>query len=487
MIGRIFPHVKPVYVILFFVVWILLFNATLILGDHVLTWIVILLVPAAFFLTYIWHDPDLFLYAIIFFVPLSIKTDIPGGYALSFPSEALAVLMLIYLFIRKGSITVPDRRIFSHPVFLILVIYVAWMLISSALSFVPLVSFKRTFIQILYISIFYFLFFTKFNKPENILKFYLFYALGLIVPIINGFIWHSKYNFQAQAAYFMPQPFFIEHTLYGAALVFVIPVLFYLTFLPTEYNKGLNRKILYGFLLILCLTAEFFAYSRAAWISLGFIPVNLLIFKYRIKLVYLLFFGFCIVSVYYVYQDVIFGWVTRNEARSNKGNLTEQVVSVSNIQTDISNLERINRWKCAIRMFRDRPITGFGPGTYQFVYYRYQVKYEMTRISTYHGERGNSHSEYLGYLCETGIPGLAIYLLSIIFTVYTAFKIIYKTSDKLIRNLTITITVCLLPFYFHTIFNGFLENDEIGSLYYGTLAAITAIDIYFFRKQKIIT
>jgi O-antigen ligase len=110
----------------------------------------------------------------------------------------------------------------------------------------------------------------------------------------------------------------------------------------------------------------------------------------------------------------------------------------------------------------------------------------MTRISTYHGDRGTAHSEYLGFLCETGAPGLFIYLLTIIFTLYTAFKIIYKTRDKLIRNLTITVTLCLLPFYFHTIFNGFLENDEIGSLYYGSLAAITAIDIYFFRKQKAI-
>ena len=106
------------------------------------------------------------------------------------------------------------------------------------------------------------MFSVKFDKLENILKFYLFYALGLIIPIINGFIWHSRYNFRPQASYYMPQPFFMEHTVYGAALVFVIPVLFYLTFIPSEFNNELKRRYLYGFLFLLCLTAEFFAFSK---------------------------------------------------------------------------------------------------------------------------------------------------------------------------------------------------------------------------------
>jgi putative inorganic carbon (hco3(-)) transporter len=486
MMPKTYRPVRPVFAILFLALWILLFCATLILGDAFLTWAVILIVPAVFLVSYLLYDQDLFLYAIIFFVPLSVKADFPGGYALSFPSEAMAVILLGYVLIRKGSLRVPDRRIFSHPVFLVLVVYLAWLVICSATSEIPLVSFKHTFIQLLYISVFYFMFFTKFEQPGNILKFYLFYAIGLIIPIFNGFIWHAKYNFAAQASYFMPRPFYTEHTIYGAAIIFVIPVLFYLTFIPNEFNKDRNRRFFYGFLLLLSLTAEFFAYSRAAWMSLLIVPVFLIIFRFRVNLGYLVLLSLLAVSLYFINQQVIVGLITRNEARSNRGNLAEQVESVSNIQTDISNLERINRWKCAIRMFKDRPVTGYGPGLYQFVYYRYQVKNEMTRISTYHGERGNAHSEYLGFLCETGLPGLIIYLLSIILTLYTAIRIIYKSHDKQVRNLAITITLCLIPYYMHTVFNGFLDNDEIGSLYFGSLAAITALDLNFFRKQKTI-
>jgi hypothetical protein len=45
------------------------------------------------------------------------------------------------------------------------------------------------------------------------------------------------------------------------------------------------------------------------------------------------------------------------------------------------------------------------------------------------------------------------------------------------------VLLSLLTFYFHTIFNGFLETEKIGSLYYGTLAAITGLDVYFYKKS----
>ena len=35
----------------------------------------------------------------------------------------------------------------------------------------------------------------------------------------------------------------------------------------------------------------------------------------------------------------------------------------NNVSTDASNLERINRWNCAIRMYAERPFLGHGPGT----------------------------------------------------------------------------------------------------------------------------
>jgi len=305
--------------------------------------------------------------------------------------------------------------------------------------------------------------------------------VGLVIPILHGFMWHSQYFFSQQSSYYMPQPFFIEHTIYGATLAFVIPVIFYLALVASPYNRAKSQRFLFMILLVLCLAAEFLAYSRAAWMSLLIIPLFLVTFRYRVRITYLVAGAVVVLLLFLMNTNTVMDYLNRNEASSNRGNLKEQVESVSNIQSDISNLERINRWKCALRMFEQRPLTGFGPGTYQFEYGKFQVKREMTRISTYHGEKGNAHSEYLGSLAETGAPGLMIYLSVILTVLYFALRIIYKTKKDPARTIAIIVTVCLLGFWFHTIFNAFIETDKIGSLYYGSLAAITALDLYFFR------
>jgi putative inorganic carbon (HCO3(-)) transporter len=463
MMNRL-PGTKQVLAAVICIIWIVLFALSLLPGSKIETWWMIVAGPALVLVWYFFAGPEIFLFLTIFVVPLSIRLDLPGGFAVSVPSEVMIVLLFGYFILNSSVIRVPDRRIFTHPIFILLLVSLAWMVITSVLSELPLVSFKHTFIQILYFIVFYYLFLTRFDKTENIVKFFLLYSLGLVIPIINGGIWHSRYTFNSQASYFMPRPFFNEHTIYGAALAFVIPMLFYLAFVRNGNPfTGVRKRML---VLLFLLTLFLFV-----------------ILKLKLRQGFLILGTLALLFMFLLFPDPVVSFVSRNEARSNRGNITEQIESVSNIRSDISNLERINRWKCAIRMFESRPVTGYGPGTYQFVYGRFQVKTDMTRISTYHGERGNAHSEYLQPLAESGFPGLLIYLCLIFAVVSTATRIIYQGSDTRVRNLAMVILLSVLTFYFHTIFNAFLDSDKIGSLYYGSLAAITALDVYFFRKS----
>ena len=88
---------------------------------------------------------------------------------------------------------------------------------------------------------------------------------------------------------------------------------------------------------------------------------------------------------------------------SRKDNIEEHFRSVMNIQTDASNLERINRWQSALRMFKDRPFTGFGPGTNMFVYGQLPGNFRNdTDKHQSWRKRKCAHSEYLMYLSESG-------------------------------------------------------------------------------------
>ena len=482
--NRKYTDPKYLLVILPVTAWLTALILSFFQDEMLYSWIVVCAAPALLLLSYLFFDSGFFLYSILFFIPLSIKTNLPGGSTISLPSEALAVIILCLFIVKATKLRIPDKKILTHPVTVLLGVQILWLFVSSVCSSLPLVAFKRSFITVLYIVVFYFLFLTTFDKQGNIFKFYLYYAAGLVIPILNGFIRHTKYNFTHQSSYNMPKPFFNDHTLYGATLAFVIPFLFFIFFIPNDYNRSVRQKIYYGLLFVLCLVAEFFAYSRAAWLSLLIIPFFMLLLRFKIRLIPILAGILVLFTILFITSPQIAEYMQRNEAKSDQGNLTEHVESVSNLQSDISNRERINRWKCAIRMFQDKPVTGFGPGTYQFNYYAYENRNEMTRASTFHGNKGHAHSEYLGALCETGFPGLLIFIAILVMVAFTGLKVIYNTDDRRVRNLTIAVILCLITFYFHGFFNGFLDSDKIGALFYGSLAAITAMDVYFYRNGK---
>ena len=67
--------------------------------------------------------------------------------------------------------------------------------------------------------------------------------------------------------------------------------------------------------------------------------------------------------VFFSFQDEIFIALGRNNTDS-EGGYSNTLSSVTNISTDASNLERINRWSCAVRMFQEKPILGWGPLMY---------------------------------------------------------------------------------------------------------------------------
>ena len=69
------------------------------------------------------------------------------------------------------------------------------------------------------------------------------------------------------------------------------------------------------------------------------------------------------------------------ESHDPQATLVEKSMSVTNLNTDVSNIERLNRWVSALRMFEERPFTGFGPGTYQFTYLPFQEKRLANRLT----------------------------------------------------------------------------------------------------------
>jgi O-antigen ligase len=166
--------------------------------------------------------------------------------------------------------------------------------------------------------------------------------------------------------------------------------------------------------------------------------------------------------------------------QDSSDNLGKHIESISNISTDASNLERLNRWSCAIRMFEEKPVFGFGPGTYMFQYAPYQKASERTIISTNAANGGNAHSEYLGPLSEEGFLGGALMLMLVIASIAVGVRAYHKQTDAELKMVALTVLIGLITYFLHVTMNNFLDTDKASAGVWGFMAILVALD----RKQE---
>ncbi len=415
---------------------------------------------------------------VVFSTPLSVLLSdfIPNTPVdLSIPTEPiLAGLLLVYILKTTAGQSL-NRQILKHPVSISIYIYLFWMFFTSLSSTMPLVSFKFFIARLWLIIPLFFMAAHFFKNPEYIKK----YLWAFIIPFIVVIIYMlvnliSVGLFQKNAAHGAMTPFFNDHTSYGAIIAMYIPIIAGFLFFK-QYNK--ERKLIISGLLALFLFALVFSYTRAAWISiLAAIGVfTVVIFKVDKRI--LLLGAIAVVSLFFVFQFEITDKLSKNRQDSSQ-DLAEHASSISNIATDASNLERINRWNSAFKMFEERPFFGFGPGTYMFQYAPYQMSYDRTIISTNFGSGGNAHSEYIGPLAESGFLGTLTFLGIIVMTIVTGIKVFYRAKKREFKILSLVSLLGLVTYYIHGFLNNFLDTDKASVPFWGFTAIIVAIDIF---------
>ena len=176
--------------------------------------------------------------------------------------------------------------------------------------------------------------------------------------------------------------------------------------------------------------------------------------------------------------------LNKNDAEHTTEDFSERLESMSNVSTDASNLERLNRWNSAIELFKERPFFGWGPGTYAFVYAPYQDASDLTIISTNFGDGGNAHSEYLGPLSEQGLLGFfAIFAIVFAFFYYSGIYYI-KSTINYNKGITLMIIVSLATYFSHGILNNYLDTDKASILVWGLISLFICISSSELLQKK---
>lgn len=152
-----------------------------------------------------------------------------------------------------------------------------------------------------------------------------------------------------------------------------------------------------------------YAWNTAILITFGgfaliYLPPFLwLIFKYFRTIA----FRILALIVMFVLLTLGLNMYTRQYSRAPM-NLLERASSVAQVEAGSAGT-RVEIWKAALKMIRDRPVFGFGPDTFRLVSRIYQTKV-YAKLSQF-TVADNAHNYFLQIGAGTGLAGLALFLM----------------------------------------------------------------------------
>src|SRR3989339_245958 len=262
----------------------------------------------------------------------------------------------------------------------------------------------------------------------------------------------------------------------GGYLILLIPVSMALFFVV----ENLIYKIIYPINTILLVVALFFSQTLNAWIglALGALVFGILfviyIPKYR-KLIII-----SAIVLISIASALVFSFKP-DEAIG-------KLAKLGQFET-FSERGRWIMWKSAVSMIKDRPVNGFGAGTYRVRFTEYEAKLLKTKEFTGypHIITKDAHNDYLQIGSELGVLGLLLLLLFIGSVIFGAIRNLSKEeNDK--KVIYIGLLCSLIAFLVHMFFNFPLKIAPSAVLFFtflGLLASGYGVSETGFGTNKI--
>ncbi|MFM7644113.1 MAG: O-antigen ligase family protein [Sphingomonadales bacterium] len=429
------------------------------------------LIPVALLAIYfaIFQTEKLFL-SLAFLTPLSINIEeYTSSFGLFVPTEPLlfGLMLLLGAFqIKKAFVPL---EIWRSPLLWAITIYILWLLLSALTSSHPIVSFKFILARLWFIVPMLYFGTYFFQKKSNRIWFLWLFIVATVIVIIYTLIHHSFYGFGEKEGHWVMSPFFKDHTIYGAIVALILPLAVGL-YLYKKHNPLIQLTLIS--LILIILVGLVLSYTRAAWLSvMGSIGIAFVLY-YKVSWKPIAALAGITLVIVLIRWDQIQIELERNKYEHTTESFDERLQSAANISTDASNLERINRWSCAIAMFKKRPLMGYGPGTYAFEYAPFQRPENLTIISTNFGDMGNAHSEYLGALAETGLIGMLSFIAVVAAIFYTGFTLYHRLpkENKDDRIIVLSTIMALSTYFIHAFLNNYLDTDKAAVPIWGICA-----------------
>jgi O-antigen ligase len=408
-------------------------------------------------------------------LPLSIETELPGGFSTDFPSEQLMWLLTLcgvgWLLRNARAV---DGRFVRHPLTIGLILHLIWISISVLTSQDVYVSFKYLLAKGWYVIVFYCLAAHLLRTERDFKEFFWWFLIPLLIAVLSVFIRHAAINFSFQDVAYVMGPFFRNHVMYACLLAIFLPFIWYATYWYRRWSK------VWWFLVItiaFLLVAINFAYTRAAYVALAAAVGIYWIMRWRLMKMALL--GFALVlGIFISFVGTSDNWLEfapdyeKAITHTRFDNLLEATTKLE----DISTMERVYRWVAATYMIKEKPITGFGPGNFYFYYTKYTVSSFKTYVSD-NPEHSGIHNYYLMTAVEQGLPGMVIFILFSVLVMLYGERVFHRAPPGWRRRMVTASVMCFILIDLLMLMNDLVETDKIGSLFFVSVAMLVNLDL----------
>ena len=386
-----------------------------------------------------------------------------------FISDLICIISgMIFLYI-----TIKEKKyyFFSNNIFKIFTIFYFYLLLSSALSSDPLLSFESSLFYFRFIFFAFSIWFLLEHNHNFTYAFSISLMCILFIVLIDGYIqYFTGYNilgFQYNGQRI--SGFFGDELKLGMYLAHFLPILFgvILAF------KDNQKYVLYTCMIFLIGTDVliFLSGERTAFFKLTLITLLIILLVNKWKLARIITFVISIILITFI-------TLSENNVRDRMVNLTMEQTGINSDETYIFSSNYQSLYSTAYKIFNDNYIIGIGPKMYRELCK--DEKYVAVNSCSTH-----PHNSYMQLLSETGLIG---FLFVACFFIFLSIKIIqiFLTKFNLLKNkqyndveicFYIAVFVSLWPFM--PTLNFF--NNWINVIYYLPVGFL----LYFSSNNKI--
>ncbi|MEW6041623.1 MAG: O-antigen ligase family protein, partial [Elusimicrobiota bacterium] len=203
-------------------------------------------------------------------------------------------------------------------------------------------------------------------------------------------------------------------------------------------NLFLSNKFYLAVLSFIMIIALVFAFSRGALMALLFSIVVITAYKvrntYKVLRAVIIFFIVLLLAFLLLPESYSTKWLTHKFFTPHGS--TRKII-----------------WQTATRSFLDKPLTGWGPGNFEYAYHKFKMpnRFDNVRYGKY---TRFAHNEYLQFAVEMGIPGIISFLwlaLSILKLGYQKIKTVSSGDSNTLWRYATSLSI-VIAILLHSLF-----------------------------------